>query len=115
MAGQASKLNGKKGGRPKGTIAKSTFDAIEGKKKMVELINGRINDLIGWLFKKAYWIDENGIERIDVMAVKELLDRGYGRAAQAIDVTSKGEQINTASPEAIALGKEYEERLKKQL
>lgn len=31
------------------------------------------------------------------------------------DITSKGEKINTTSPEAIALAREYEERLKKNL
>ena len=34
MAGLASKENGKKGGRPKGSFAVSTLNAIEAKKKL---------------------------------------------------------------------------------
>ncbi len=115
MAGQASKENGKKGGRPKGAISAATRDAIEGKKRMVELINAKVEDLITWLFEKAKQVDEKGNPVIDVTAIKELLDRGYGKAAQSVDVTSKGEQIVSASPEALALAKEYEEKIKKGL
>lgn len=107
--------NGKKGGRPKGAISAATRDAIEGKKRMVELINARIEEMISWLFQKAMQVDENGKPIIDVAAIKELLDRGYGKAAQSVDVTSKGEQLSTASPEAIALAKEYEDKIKKGL
>lgn len=107
--------NGKKGGRPKGTIAKSTKDAIAGRQKMVELINARVEELVNWLFAKSHQVDENGRPMIDVSAIKELLDRGYGKAAQSVDVTSKGEQITTASPESLAIAKKYEEEIKKGL
>lgn len=102
-------------GKPKGRKAPHTLDAAAGKARMIELINKRVDDLISWLFQKAYEIDEQGKTKIDVMAVKELLDRGYGKAAQAVDVTTKGEQINTSSPMVIALAKEYEEKIKKGL
>lgn len=110
-------LGGKRegAGRKKGSKASHTLDAAAGKARMVARIHARVDDLVDWLFKKAHQITEDGREIIDVMAIKELNDRGFGKAAQAIDVTSKGEQISSASPQAIALSKEYEDRLKKTL
>lgn len=35
-------------------------------------------------------------EAARIAAAKELLDRGYGKAAQAVDVTTKGESVNAA-------------------
>lgn len=102
-------------GKKKGTKAAHTLDAAAGRARMIERINERIDDLVKWLFMKAYEVDEEGNAKIDVVAIKELLDRAYGRASQAIDVTSKGEKIVNASPEAVALAKEYEEKIKKGL
>lgn len=110
-----SRENGKKGGRPKGAISAATRDAIEGRKRMVELINDRVEELVNLLFLKTKQLDEKGNVLIDVQAIKELLDRAYGKASQSVDVTSKGEQISTATPEAIALAKKYEDEIKKGL
>lgn len=104
-----------KGGRPKGKLAKSTLDANASKARMVQLITARVDEIISWLFIKAREMQPDGTIKYDTMAMKELLDRGYGKAAQAVDVTTKGEQINTSSPVVIALAKEYEEKIKKGL
>ncbi len=104
-----------KGGRPKGKLAPSTLAALKGRERLVQKVNERIDDLVQWLFEKARQIDEKGNPVIDVSAIKELLDRTYGRPPQSLDVTSKGEQMGTISPEALALAKEYEKKIKEGL
>lgn len=119
MAGtpEIARANGKKGGRPKGTKMPHTIGIEKARARMVELVTKRIDDLVKWLFIKAYSInEETGQVVIDVQAIKELLDRGYGRPAQAVDLTSKGESVTIpSSPALLKLGKEYEEKLKKEL
>lgn len=80
MAGTAeiARENGKKGGRPKG------FNAINAEKAKEALIKAyleRVNPINKALLDKA----ESG----DIQAIKELHDRVYGKANQAIDM--KGE------------------------
>lgn len=76
MAGQASKENGKKGGRPKGSLAKSTLDALEIKQLYIEKAKEHALPMLEALVKK-------GLEG-DVPAIKEFNDRVYGKAPQAV-------------------------------
>lgn len=76
MAGEASKLNGKKGGRPKGALAKSTLQALSAKAKLVAMVEGEIEPLTMALIEKG----RGG----DVAAIRELFDRAFGKAPQAI-------------------------------
>jgi hypothetical protein len=78
MAGIASKINGKKGGRPKGSIAKSTKEAIELKNMYVELARERGLPIAEALIEKAL----TG----DVSAIKEFNDRAFGKASQPMEI-----------------------------
>jgi hypothetical protein len=74
-------------GKPKGYKAPHTLEASVAKARMVERISARTDELIDKLFEKA--LSENG----DTVAIKELLDRGYGKPQQSTDVTSLGKAI----------------------
>lgn len=76
MAGQASKENGKKGGRPKGRLAKSTLEALEVKQLYVNKAKEYALPILEALVTKALLGD--------VGAIKEFNDRAYGKAPQAI-------------------------------
>ena len=82
MAGEASRINGRKGGRKKGLFT------IE-REKMKEYIAQRIAEngdkIVGALLRKAV--------RGDVQAIKELFDRGFGKPTQQTDITSGGKEI----------------------
>lgn len=88
MAGSVSIENGKKGGRPKGAIAKSTREAIEVRNLYVEKAREHGEPIANALIEKAI----TG----DVAAIKEFNDRAFGKAPQSIDVTSKGESIGVS-------------------
>lgn len=104
--------NGKKGGRP---VASHTLEAAKGRERIVELVTARTDELVGWLFKKAYQVDDKGKEIIDPIAIKELLDRGYGKAAQSIDLHAKIEPVIPSNPELLRLAQEYESKIKEGL
>ncbi len=84
MDGRAntSAENGKKGGRPKG------FSAIQAEKTR-EYIAHRIAEeqepIVNALIDKA----KTG----DVPAFKELMDRGFGKVRETMDITTDGEKI----------------------
>ncbi len=50
----------------------------------------------------------------DVAAIKELFDRGFGKAIQGVELSGKDGQelFKRATPELIALSKEYDAKLK---
>lgn len=73
MAGQTSKENGKKGGRPKGFAAKN---AEEGKKLLIAMYLENIKPINEALLNKA--------REGDMQAIKELHDRVYGRPPQPL-------------------------------
>ncbi len=79
---KAARENGKKGGRPKG-LASIEAD------KMREYIAARVAEkgeaIVSVLLKKGL--------KGDISAIRELFDRGFGRAPQSMDVTSKGEGV----------------------
>lgn len=101
MAGEASKLNGKKGGRPKGTLAKSTLDAMELRKKLIAKYEEKHEAVTDALIFKAVMGD--------VPAIKELHDRVYGKSMQSIEMTGKdGAPINEPSPTMLELAKKLD-------
>lgn len=78
---EANRRNALLGGKPRGTMAKSTIDAIEARKWAVAFVNARLTPLFEAMYKKA-------VEG-DVMAFKELLDRSWGKSVQAVELSGK--------------------------
>ncbi len=75
--------NGKKGGRPKGTLAQSTINAMQAKQKLIEAYIKEAEPINRALLDKA----KSG----DIQAIRELHDRVYGKAPQ--DIKMEGEMI----------------------
>jgi ribosomal protein L12E/L44/L45/RPP1/RPP2 len=79
MAGDASRLNGKLGGRPK-------MFATKLHQELIRLAEENAVPLARVLMDKA-------IEG-DLPAIKEMMDRSVGKALQNVDVTTDGESLN---------------------
>ena len=77
MAGIQSIQNGKRGGRPKGRVAKSTLEANAIKTLYVDQAKLHALPILGALVKKA--------KKGDVMAIKEFNDRVFGKANQPFE------------------------------
>ena len=88
MPGVESQINGKKGGRPRGSTTKPQIGDYLSKKGATKLMD------------KAYEMAEGG----DGNILKFVLEQYFGRARQAMELTgSEGKAIevqNTLSPEA---------------
>ena len=80
MAGQTSKENGKKGGRPKGYVA---LEAEKARQLITERINEHLESIISALIKKA----KSG----DIRAIRELFDRSWGKPVQAVNASVSSE------------------------
>jgi hypothetical protein len=78
-----------KGGRPKGSHNPHTLEVEQAKARIVQRVNARVDELVDWLFKKAYKETKDG-EVIDVSAIKELLDRALGRPPQSMELAAPG-------------------------
>lgn len=75
---ELSRKYGKLGGRPKGVLDPKTIARIQTQKAVQEII-----------LKNAGFITDNllrGSANLDVQASKELFDRAFGKAPQAIDM-----------------------------
>ncbi len=73
-------------GRPKGSLSKTTLTTLEAKKKWIELVHARLIPIFEALYEKA----QNG----DVLAIKELLDRAWGKATQGVEFSgTEGQPI----------------------
>lgn len=103
---QTSKINGLKGGRPKGSLGKSTLNALAARAWFAEQVHKNIEPIFNMLLAKA--------SEGDVGALRELLDRAWGRAPQAIDVTSQGEKI-IINDRVMDIAKRFEQELKKSI
>ena len=86
MSGDASRINGKLGGRKKGT---RTLEASLAREYMAKHVGTYMPMIFQALVEKA----KTG----DVPAIKELLDRCFGKAFQQMDLTSRGEKIDTST------------------
>lgn len=76
MAGNASRENGKKGGRPKGYVA---LQAELKRQQLVELLDKEWKPIV----IKAIQSAKDG----DATARAWLAERGYGRVSQSVDLT----------------------------
>ena len=75
-------INGKRfGGRPKGSVGTHTLDVIEAKKWFIAQVHKDLVPIYEALYKKAL----TG----DTLAIKELLDRSWGKAVQGVEHTGK--------------------------
>ena len=81
MPGITSAENGKKGGRPRGSKAGHTLQTETAKKALIQAYIDNIQPINQALVNKA--------KKGDIQAIRELHDRVYGRAPQAI--TTEGE------------------------
>lgn len=82
MAGQASRENGKKGGRKKG------YPALEAERARIMIAERLATEFLP-IVNKAIEQAQAG----DKDARAWLVDRAYGKAPQAIDLTSKGNEF----------------------
>lgn len=76
-----ARINGLLGGRPKGALGSTMLTAMEARKWAINYVNERLTPLFEAMYKKAL----DG----DVTAFKELLDRSWGKAVQAVEVSGK--------------------------
>jgi len=72
-------------GRKPGQLSSHTLQAQETKKLLVDMFQKNAKPIFSVLIEKA--IDG------DMQAVREVLDRVYGKAQQSMDVTSGGERM----------------------
>lgn len=94
-------------GRKKGGKASHTLEAQEARAWFVQKVHENLQPIFVALMTKA-------VEG-DVGALRELLDRGFGKAAQSIDVTSKDERTKPLSESAAKLVEELETKLSKSI
>lgn len=78
MAGDASRFNGVKGGRPKGSRSRSTITAEQAKQALIDAYIADKEPINKALMDKA----KSG----DIQAIKELHDRVYGKAPQDMNI-----------------------------
>ncbi len=76
-------LGGKRegAGRKKGHKASHTIEAEAAKARIIARVSQRVDELVDMLFEKA-------IDSKDVSAIKELLDRAFGRPMQAVEMSN---------------------------
>lgn len=80
-------------GKPKGTKQPQTLEKEMARAQLAEIVAAEIHPIAMALLKKA--------KAGDVMAARELFDRAWGKAPQAVDVTSKGEQLGNIDQAAL--------------
>lgn len=88
MAGtrEIAQENGKKGGRPKGSTTKPRISDYLTEKKVEGLV------------QKAYEMASIG----DTVMLKFVLEQHFGKAPQAVDLTTGGEAISITVPPEVA-------------
>lgn len=77
--------NGKKGGRPKGTLGSNTKKAQKIRDYILRRLHKDIAPMVDSLIIK--------VKSGDVPAFRELTDRAMGRPQQALDVTTGGQPL----------------------
>lgn len=73
-------------GKKPGQVGNHTLQAQETKALLIQMFQERAQPIFDKLLEKA----EDG----DIQAIKEIMDRVYGKAPQSMDVTSKGVTVN---------------------
>lgn len=87
-------------GRKKGSGASHNLEAAKAKQRIVERVNAIVDELVNVLVEKA--------RKKDIMAVKELLDRAYGKPHQSMDIAHSG-SVEVTQEEQQAADKALEE------
>ncbi len=91
MAGKASIENGRKGGRPKGSIAKSTQDALLQRDYVVRRFEENLEPIVDKAIEQAISGDKT--------ARDWLSDQSWGKPKQAVEMTGRdGEPLFTEIP-----------------
>ena len=98
---------GQNGGYRPGSGRKKGLATIE-REKARYYISERIGEYMPAIFDVLI---EKAVVGKDVGAIKELFDRGFGRAPQAIDITSKGESLVNITQEDMKVVTEFESKL----
>ena len=100
MPGETSRQNGKKGGRPKGSVSQETELRLEIKKQLVELAHEKTPELFDAQLDLAlgHYREDPELGRVylqppDPKAIQWLLNQVIGKAMNQsqIDVTSNGQ------------------------
>ena len=81
MSGETSRENGKRGGRPQGSKATHTLQAQEARAALIRAYCENVKPINEALIDKAI--------RGDIGAIRELHERVYGRAHQALSIQSE--------------------------
>lgn len=82
MAGDISRQNGKKGGRPKG---EASILAERARIRLAQKITEELEPLMEAQIEQA--------KKGNTAAFKELLDRGFGKVKESVDLTTDGEKL----------------------
>jgi hypothetical protein len=85
--------SGNPGGRTKGSKSMKTYIA----ERLAVLSEDKREEFLDGLSKEVIW------------------KMAEGAPSTQTDITTKGEKLNVVSPESLALAKEYEEKLKKNI
>ncbi len=109
----------KKGDDPRRNIAgrpKGAKDFITKWNAMVEKLASQNNTTIDEIDEQLLLVAFKKAKDGDFNFYKDVMDRKHGQAVKAVDITSGGEKIGVKNdPEAQALAREYEEKLKEKL
>lgn len=100
--------NGKKGGRPKGAVSAATKEKLTAQETFRKMVEAEIMPIARALIEKAY----DG----DVPAIRELLDRAWGRASQSVELTGKnGVELFKPDAKTTIIVNDFEKKLKDSL
>jgi hypothetical protein len=75
MAGEASRLNGKKGGRPK---AQHTIATESAKARIIQRVTAELDAILDGVIAKA--------KKGDTFAAKELFERAFGKVTDKLQL-----------------------------
>ena len=99
MAGISSVENGKKGGRPKGKVAKHTLEAEKLREFFIAKVAERVERLVPPLLDLAEGLyyekkTDDGVvnvykEKPDINAAKYIFDQGIGKPTETVKIRSQ--------------------------
>lgn len=100
MPGTSAKLNGKKGGRPKGSVGTHTLDASEMRKRIIETVNQNLQPLMEAKMDLALGhnfahMDEKGnLVKVykkspDSNSIQYLLNQSVGKPKETMEIQSE--------------------------
>ena len=72
-------------GRKKGSVSSHNLEAVKTRQEFIKKVEENLVTIFEALLNKA--------KQGDVGAIRELLDRAWGKAQQSVDLTNKGEKF----------------------